>query len=354
MGWLLNRNIKTALPVPGTKVLAAFNYGYSLWGRTATMICKVPSSECVNYFLKVPSSCDTRIKARLIPPSQMITLGQTGKKMIQGEFESLKAIHATSPAFVPKVYAWDRFEKDEPETYFLLAEFRNVGKQPPDPVLFTARLAELHRNSVSPTWKFGFHTTTCHAKIPQITECWEQSWSKLYQRQLAHMVKRDLDANGPWPEFEIVCNLTLEKVVPRLLEPLQSDGRSIKPCLIHGDLWDENTATDPKTGEPFVFDACSMYSHNEYEIGDWRAPRHRLSHEDYVANYKLNFPASEPEEEWDDRNELYSLRYDFVVAILFPDSNLRISLFERMTRLCETYFPDELELARAGSKSTDM
>ena len=73
------------------------------------------------------------------------------------------------------------------------------------------------------------------------------------------MVKMDLDKNGYWPEFNILCDLTLNKVIPRLLEPLQSGGRSIKPCLIHGDLWDENTATDMSTGEPFVFDAGSMY-----------------------------------------------------------------------------------------------
>lgn len=73
------------------------------------------------------------------------------------------------------------------------------------------------------------------------------------------MVTLDQERNGMWDEFKAFCDLTLEKVVPRLLEPLQSEGRSIKPCLIHGDLWDENTATDMDTGEPFVFDAGSMY-----------------------------------------------------------------------------------------------
>ena len=41
-----------------------------------------------------------------------------------------------------------------------------------------------------------------------------------------------------WPEFDLVCKLTLEKVVPRLLLPLEADGRVLKPCLIHGDCWD--------------------------------------------------------------------------------------------------------------------
>ena len=142
--------------------------------------------------------------------------------------------------------------------------------------------------------KFGFHITTCHAKLTQITNRWEDSWEKLYRDQLAHQIKMDEEKHGIWPEFQHVCRLTLEKVIPRLLRPLQSDGRSIKPCLIHGDLWDENTATDMNTGEPFVFDAGSMYAHNEYELGNWRAPRHRLSNKSYIRNYKRNFPVSEP------------------------------------------------------------
>ena len=83
--------------------------------------------------------------------------------MTEGEFESLKAIHAVAPNFAPEPFAWGKYRKEEPETYFLLVEFREVGEQPPDPIKFTARLADLHKMSVSPTGKFGFHITTCHA-----------------------------------------------------------------------------------------------------------------------------------------------------------------------------------------------
>ena len=186
--------------------------------------------------------------------------------MAEGEFEALKEIHGVSPVFAPKPYAWGRFEESEPEQYFFLAEFRDVGDQPPDPIRFTARLAEMHQNSVSPTGKFGFHTTTCHTTVPQITNCWEEKWYKLYQKQLGLMVKLDVEKNGLWPEFKVLCDLTLEEVIPRLLGPLQSDGRNIKPCLIHGDLWDENAATDMNTGEPFVFDAASFYGRLLQEI----------------------------------------------------------------------------------------
>ncbi len=262
---------------------------------------------------------------------------------MHGEYESLKAIHAVSPDMVPEPYAWGQY--DDSDTYFLLTEFREIGKQPPDPVKFTQRLAEMHQKSVSPTGKFGFHMTTCHARLRQVTDCWEDSWAVLYRKQLAHMIKLDEEKNGEWPEFKMICQLVLDKVIPRLLEPLQSDGRSIKPCLVHGDLWDENTATDAATGEPFIFDAGSFYAHNEYEIGNWRAVRHRLSASEklYKDSYKQAFKESEPGksrrlvgvllghcpltavsvEEWDDRNLLYSLRFDLGCSILIHPCNQR-------------------------------
>jgi protein-ribulosamine 3-kinase len=190
--------------------------------------------------------------------------------MMEGEFESLRALHSVSPTFVPFPYAWGQFDKPDPNgvpTHFLLAQFRPVGEQPPEPVKFTAHLADLHRRSASPTGRFGFHVKTCHAKLPQATHCWEASWAVLYRKQLAQMIRLDREKHGEWPEFKAVCDIVLERVIPRLLEPLQSDGRSIKPCLVHGDLWDENTATDSNTGDPFVFDAGSFYAHNEYELG---------------------------------------------------------------------------------------
>lgn len=91
-----------------------------------------------------------------------------------------------------------------------------------------------------------------------------------------------------------MARLTIGKVVPRLLLPLQSDGRVLKPSLVHGDCWDGNTTMDTCTGEALVFDVCSFYGHNEYDTGDWRAPRHALSDEAYIREYKQHFPVSEP------------------------------------------------------------
>jgi hypothetical protein len=49
--------------------------------------------------------------------------------MLEGEYESLKAIHSVSPAFVPKPLACGKYKEEESETYFLLEEFRTIGDQ---------------------------------------------------------------------------------------------------------------------------------------------------------------------------------------------------------------------------------
>lgn len=63
--------------------------------------------------------------------------------------------------------------------------------------------------------------------------------------------------------FDILVPVLFDKVIPRLLRPLESEGRSVKPSLVHGDLWYANSGIDMATYESLVFDACSFYAHNE-------------------------------------------------------------------------------------------
>ncbi|CAN9281041.1 unnamed protein product [Alternaria alternata] len=323
----VDERVIAAFPIPETKVIDAYNYGESLWGKTAKIVVQLPTGQTDNYFLKV------------------VSLGKIGRHMCEGEYESLKAIYEISPSFVPQPYAWGQIEEgSSPETYFLLAAFRDVGEQPADPVKLAAGLADMHQRSVSPTGKFGFHFSTCHARIAQAIDTWEDSWCTVYSRHLGHVMELAKPILQ-WPEFDVVCDLTLQKVVPRLLLPLQAEGRVLKPCLIHGDCWDGNTAMDAKTGEAFVFDVCSFYGHNEYDTGNWRAPRHRLSSKAYIRNYKRNFPVSEPVEDWDARNLLYSLTFNIGNTIYIPGSQQRQVVFDDMNTLCQLFCPDELEAA---------
>ena len=76
------------------------------------------------------------------------------------------------------------------------------------------------------------------------------------------MLDLERDVQGPSEELEQLTSQLYEKVIPRLLRPLTVLD-SIKPVLIHGDLWYGNCCTDNATGKLIVFDACVFWAHNE-------------------------------------------------------------------------------------------
>ncbi|OJD11454.1 hypothetical protein AJ78_07781 [Emergomyces pasteurianus Ep9510] len=79
--------------------------------------------------------------------------------------------------------------------------------------------------------------------------------------------------------------VTLAKVVPRLIWILVQDGRTVKPCLIQGDLWKTNIGTNIKTGNLYIFDAAAYYAHSEMEIRIWRVDHHKMKGDIYRQEY---------------------------------------------------------------------
>ena len=84
---------------------------------------------------------------------------------------------------------------------------------------------------------FSFEVTTCDGKLPY-TVAWEESRATIFGKLLHGVLKLDIEANGVWPELEAAAEQVLTSVIPRLLGNLQSDGRELKPSLIHGDCWE--------------------------------------------------------------------------------------------------------------------
>ena len=85
------------------------------------------------------------------------------------------------------------------------------------------------------------------------------------------MLELDGKARGESEELKRLQGPFFEKVVPRLLRPLEHRkyGRSVKPVLLHGDLWLGNTSVEEKgiDGEAkcVLFDSSAFYGHNECE-----------------------------------------------------------------------------------------
>lgn len=109
---------------------------------------------------------------------------------------------------------------------------------------------------------------------------------------------------------------------------------------------------DQRTGDAFVFDVCSFYGHNEYDTGNWRAPRHRLSNKTYIREYKSRFPVP-PEDDWDARNILYSLTFNIGNTIYIPGSSQRQTVYDDMTTLCKMFCADDLKRELKGIGSMD-
>lgn len=226
----------------GCRVVSTEEHGVSFWANTGRVDVELIDGTPETFFIKVLSK-------------------EVGKNMIHGEFESMKAIHALMPDFAPKPMAWGTYETI-PATHFLLCQYREMTDEMPDPHKFTARLAALHQNSKSPTGKFGFHVTTYTGNLPQTNE-WEASWEVYFSKSMRLALELELEAKGPDPEFDALVPALFDKVIPRLLHPLESEGRSVKPSLVHGDLWYANSGIDIDTGQSLLFDACSFYAHNE-------------------------------------------------------------------------------------------
>ncbi|KAJ9609218.1 hypothetical protein H2200_006990 [Cladophialophora chaetospira] len=290
----LDDNVISSFPT-GTRVLSANKFGQSKWTVTARLDVIQSDGKPASYFLKCAAE-------------------DAGRVMMEGEFNGMSELYKTMPELVPKPFTWGKFSTESPETYFFLAEFIDMSDRVPDPNQLCSKLAKLHRISESPTGKFGFHITTCQGRRPQAV-AWESNWTTFFGNLLRHVIAMDDAENDRWHALTRLEDRLLSHVVPSLLDNLTKDGHVVKPCLIHGDLWEGNTGTSYATGQVYLFDAAVMYAHNEFEIGDWRCDYNKIHNKVYTRTYLRHYGPSEPREEWDDRNRLYCIYYNILYSV---------------------------------------
>jgi fructosamine-3-kinase len=278
-----------------------------MWTQTARISTTLADGTPQAYFLKVAA-------------------GALGLGMVEGEYESIAAIHKVKPGFCPKPRAWGTF-KSNPDLHFFLCDFVEMEVEIPDKDKFTSMLADFHLTSrgLSPNGKFGFHCTTYNGNLAQ-DNTWTDTWEEYYKNNIIRMLQLEEEARGPSEELKELSVQLLEKVIPRLLRPLETGPNTLKPCLIHGDLWYGNTAIELDTGEPVTFDASAFWGHNECEYRFRVTPfcfRLRYSHfldevrtmrpagvqfgRKYLNAYHDKYRQSEPTEDAEDRLALYAL-----------------------------------------------
>ncbi|KAK8024825.1 hypothetical protein PG990_002648 [Apiospora arundinis] len=311
----LDKNIIAQLPT-GATVLSSRGHGASNWNTTARVDVDV-GGELKSYFLK-------------------LTTGSKARAMLHGEYESMFLVNEIVPEFSPKPLVWGKCAGYG--RYFLLFEFHALENGVPTIPCFTNAVAQLHMRSreAHPQHRFGFHITTFNGTLAQ-DNTWTDTWEEFYLRGMRRMLQLEEEAGGPCEELKQLSEPFLNKVIPRLLRPLETGGRRIEPVLLHGDLWTGNVAIQEATGDPLMFDSSAFWGHHEYELATMRPLANDWARE-CMDSYHAILPKSEPQEDWEGRNALYAVRVIIHDTALYPEvAHFRPTLIEEMRKLVEQF-----------------
>ncbi|KAL2167194.1 hypothetical protein VTG60DRAFT_1606 [Thermothelomyces hinnuleus] len=283
-------------------------------GTDPKLLALVPDAKEILEVKPLPGSRWARISRILRDRYRSVT---TEGRRSKGEFEATSAIYAATPNICAKPIAWSSL-KNKPGAYFFICKYYDFITEMAEPGPFCENLARLHSSHTSPDGRFGFHCTTYNGDMPQ-DNSWSDIWEAFFANVLRHVLRVREERAGPDEQLDSLLPALFDKVIPRLLRPLETNGRKVKPVLVHGDLWFGNCAVDQGTGEVFVFDPAAFYGHNEYELGNWRPEGNRLNDGGYFEAYHNHIPRSETVQDYDDRNALHALRFNLQAATLFPE-----------------------------------
>ncbi|KAK3392838.1 Fructosamine kinase-domain-containing protein [Podospora didyma] len=314
-GTEVDANVLKVFP-SGTTVKWTSPCGASWWALLSKLDVVLPDGQEKSYFLKIYT----------VPKADEITLG---------EFRSSQQLAAIIPRNIPQPVTYGVCAGN-PDRAFILSEFRDMTDVMPSTSDFVTLVAKIHQHP-SPNRKFGwFRLTTFAGKY-----VWDNSWCRTWEEYFTRLTKNTMEAeiaiHGPDEELQELSAKILTKVIPRLIRPMETEGRSITPVLLHGDLWHGNVSVDNNTMEPVVYDPCCFYGHNEYDLGMWRASRY-LTNQEHVQAYHQLSPPTEPAEDQDDRQALYAMRNDLSTSICWPANKMTRELAKQeMRRLAAKY-----------------
>ena len=234
-------NVRVHLP-PESTVRGVFPHGAAKWTRTAIIETEKPDGSKLPFFLKVTHS-------------------DVGRINLRGELESMSAIYKATPDFCPMPIATGDYASD-PYIHFFLSSFVDMTDEIAEVETLPAKLAQLHMKGTCPKRAYGFHVPTNQGALA-MPNTWRSSWECFFSEMMQRLFDWEEEMHGHQEEMSSLSKAIIEKVIPRLLRPLETGGRDIQPCIVHGNLWDGNTSTDAVTDKPVIFDASSAYAHNE-------------------------------------------------------------------------------------------
>ncbi|ATY58610.1 Fructosamine Ketosamine-3-kinase [Cordyceps militaris] len=169
--------------------------------------------------------------------------------MAEAEYEGQKAIAALIPENSVRPVSWGYMAGTRTRSWFL-AEYRRLRAGPPALARLLPVVRRIHEGSAD---RFGFHVTSFFGPPPMQVgwlDSWEAFWVREFRSVLVFVEARLGGRRDA--ALQALADELVHKVAPRLLRPLQTGGRSIRPSLCHGDLWDGNIQVDADTGEPVL------------------------------------------------------------------------------------------------------
>lgn len=305
----------------GSTIIYNKGHGSSLWSQAAKIVVQLKDGTKQAYFIK-------------------LTETHLGKLMAEGEYQSSKELYRYAPGFIPRPIAWGTFDTAQDLHWFMTHFVDIFDEQYPSPHSLCSQLAAMHeRSRGNHPGQFGFHIDNCNGTVQQCNT-WCDSWEEFFSNKVDALFEKEQALHGASREVESVRVLLLRKVIPRLLRPLETDGRTLEPVLVHGDIWHANTARQVKPDTPaLVFDAAALWAHNEYDLHQFYSPRYLLG-ADYVQEYFKHFPPSEPAEDVGDRGLLYSVVADLHSSILHKASTRYRQFAINTVRRLAAKYPD--------------
>lgn len=251
---------------PGTEIIGISPSGTSNFSRTAEIQTEL-DGEDVSYFLKASD----------YPSAPMF---------FASEFTSLKAMHTAVPGNCVDPVGWGQYASST-DVYFLIMPFVEMFHDSPDSQMLPKTMAKLHLNATAPDGMFGFPIGSGGGILPMKLSQ-SASWEDYLVRHLRFLVRaEELSQGDRPPEMDALLQPLFGRIIPRLIRPLETGGRTIAPRLVHTDLWTGNRAYN-ENGEDIIFDPCAIYAHNEFELGVWRIPRAGYGQE-YLDSYHTHF-----------------------------------------------------------------
>lgn len=151
--------------------------------------------------------------------------------MAQGEYLSMVKLHQYGPDITPRPIGWGTFVS-EPDLAFCMFEFVDmIDECCPAPKDICPQLAAMHirsRDDPENPGKFGWDHVTCAGPIVQ-ANTWNRSWEAFFTDKIKSVFTLEEKIHGPCEEYNTLKPALLQKVIPRLLRPLETGGNKLTP-----------------------------------------------------------------------------------------------------------------------------